>query len=84
MSDRTITEVERGRICVVSELWEHLSRSWALQILGELNGVETVRFNELTRKLTGITATTLSKRLNEFENGGLIVRKIYPRGFTRS
>lgn len=63
---------------MVSELWEHLSRSWALQILGELNGGGTVRFNELKRRLTGITATTLSERLKEFENDGLITRRIYP------
>ena len=77
MSDHTIAEVE-NRACVVSELWEHLSRSWALQILGELIAGETVRFNELKRKLTGITATTLSERLKEFENDGLITRRIYP------
>lgn len=78
MEDHTSIQVEHGRVCIVSELWEHLSRSWALQILGELNGSETIRFNELKRRLTGITAATLSERLKEFENDGLITRKIYP------
>ena len=78
MPDHTNAQIEQSRVCVVSELWGHLSRSWALQILGELNGGETVRFNELKRKLTGITAATLSERLKEFENDGLITRRIYP------
>lgn len=71
-------EVREEGSCIVVPLWEHLSRSWALLALKELSSVESIRFNELKRKLSGITAATLSERLKEFEALGLVTRKIYP------
>ena len=36
-----------------------------------------IRYNELQRKVVGITATMLTKDLRELENDGLISRKQY-------
>ncbi len=38
---------------------------------------ETLRFNELQKKLGGLTAVTLSKHLQELEQKQLIVRQSY-------
>ena len=37
------------------------------------------RFNELQRRLDGITQATLTKQLRELEADGFIVRRIYPQ-----
>ena len=78
MIEHAITQTEHGRVRVVSELMEHLCGSWALQVFWELSGAKTARFNVLKKNLTGITSATLSEGLKEFENDGLVIRKIYP------
>jgi DNA-binding HxlR family transcriptional regulator len=37
-----------------------------------------VRFNELTRRMAGITEKMLTQQLREMERDGLITRKVYP------
>ncbi len=52
---------------------------WRLIILYFLVEYETVRFNELKRKIGAITYKTLSEQLKGMERDGLIVRKEYPQ-----
>ena len=40
---------------------------------------ETIRFNELKRKIGAITYKTLSEQLKGMERDGLIVRREYPQ-----
>lgn len=37
-----------------------------------------MRFNELRRALTVITQRELSRQLKEFENAGIVARKVHP------
>lgn len=53
-----------------------LSGKWKLSILWYLSK-ETLRFNELKRKLKTITQKSLSLQLHELECDGLISRKSY-------
>jgi DNA-binding HxlR family transcriptional regulator len=53
-----------------------LSGKWTLVIMYFLSK-ETLRFNELQKKLDGLTAVTLSKHLQELEQKQLIVRQSY-------
>ncbi|RIY33265.1 transcriptional regulator [Psittacicella melopsittaci] len=54
-----------------------LSGKWRLVILYFLYEIETIRFNELQRKIDNITYRTLSKELKAMEKDGLVVRKEY-------
>lgn len=53
-----------------------LSGKWKLKILWIISQ-GTVRFNELQRKLSGITTKTLTDQLRELEDQNIINRKIY-------
>ncbi|RTE10012.1 transcriptional regulator [Paenibacillus whitsoniae] len=53
-----------------------LAGKWALLIMYFL-GEETLRFNELQRKLDNLTHATLAKQLKALELSGLIIRKEY-------
>ena len=52
---------------------------WRLVILYWLVEYETIRFNELQRKIGTITYKTLSTELKSMESDGLIIRKEYPQ-----
>ena len=39
---------------------------------------EPARFNELKRRIQGISATSLAERLNELDQRKIIERKVYP------
>lgn len=52
---------------------------WRLVILYWLVEYETIRFNELHRKIGSITFKTLSTQLKEMEADGLIIRHEYPQ-----
>lgn len=60
--------------CTICSLFELLGRKWTLHTVGFLSMQGTVRFNELKRQLDGISPRTLSDRLDELEQMGLIER----------
>ena len=62
----------------VSDAWKLLGKRWSLLILKNLNGKESIRFNELKRAISGISSTVLADRLLELEREGLVTKKIYP------
>jgi len=62
----------------VSDAWKLLGKRWSLLILKNLNGKESIRFNELKRVISGISSTVLADRLLELEREGLVTKKIYP------
>ena len=63
--------------CGISEIIEILSRKWTLFILRKINLHQTQRFNELSKNIGKISPRTLSKRLKELKNHGLILRTQY-------
>lgn len=52
---------------------------WRLVILYWLVEYDSIRFNELHRKISTITYKTLSSELKAMANDGLIIRKEYPQ-----
>ena len=56
---------------------ELFGQKWKLPILWYIGENEVIRYNELQRKVVGITATMLSKCLKELERDNLVHRKQY-------
>lgn len=54
-----------------------MSGRWKLPILWQLSH-GTVRFNELQRRLGGITQLSLTRQLRELERDGLVLRRVFP------
>ena len=63
--------------CPMPDIAKLIGGKWKLIILQILIFQGTKRFNELRRKLDGITQTMLTNQLRALEQDGLIRRKVY-------
>lgn len=63
--------------CPVKYALDLLNGKWKLRIVWELNQQEIIRFNELQRRLKGISSVMLSKSLEELENCKIVNRTQY-------
>lgn len=50
---------------------------WTVEVIIVLSQAPTLRFNEIRERLSGISSRTLSQRLKELEDQGLVARKVY-------
>ena len=71
------TIVQGDERCVVERTINIIGGKWTTLILRELLK-ETRRFGELRTSLTGISPKTLTDRLRELEECGVLERTIYP------
>jgi DNA-binding HxlR family transcriptional regulator len=63
---------------VVHAAWNEITRTWTLPTIHALGLKEPARFNELKRRINGISATSLAERLSQLEKFGVVQRKVYP------
>ena len=63
--------------CAVKDVLDILDGKWKLHIIWELCKHHVIRFNELRRRLHGISNIMLSKSLRELESSGVIKRIQY-------
>ncbi len=66
-----------SEVCPIGEALAMLSGKWKLRILCGLMVDGTLRYNEIKKRINGITPAVLSSSLKELENDGLITRKSY-------
>ena len=71
-----ITQEERFGKCPFATSQKILSGKWALILLHFLSE-DTLRFNEIQRKLPEITQSTLTKQLRSLEDYGMVIRTVY-------
>jgi DNA-binding HxlR family transcriptional regulator len=64
-------------VCPYVTTQKIISGKWKLMILYYLSQ-GTLRFNELSKKMPGVTQTTLTSQLRALEKTGLIERRVYP------
>lgn len=60
--------------CPLATTLDSIGGKWKVRILCALHQDGTTRYNELKRKIQGITNTMLAASLKELEQDGLIVR----------
>lgn len=63
--------------CPLRSVMDIISKKWAMLIINAIGNKEEVRYNEIMRILKGINSKTLSDRLKELEEFGLIKREVY-------
>ena len=63
--------------CPVHYALTVLNGKWKLQICWALHHEKVIRFNELRRKLNGISNLMLSRNLQELEQNHIVSRKQY-------
>ena len=80
MAKNKFQEPETMARCLpMSLLQGMLGGKWKLEILWYVSFYRMQRFGELTRRLEGITQSTLTKQLRELERDGLLHREVYPQ-----
>ena len=63
---------------IIHASWNELTKVWTLPVIHALGLQEPARFNELKRRIDGVSATSLAERLSELEKQGVVARKVYP------
>jgi len=63
--------------CVLQKVMTSLGGRWKLPILCSLTANGPTRYNDLLRRMQGISNTMLAKSLKEMESDGLVLRKEY-------
>ncbi len=64
-------------LCPLKAALDLIGGKWKILILCSLNQDGSTRYNELKRKIKGVTNTMLASSLKELEDAGLIVRVQY-------
>jgi len=65
---------QQEKPCAILYALDVIGGKWKLPIIWYLAGSESVRFNELRRRVHGITNIMLTKCLRELESSGLVER----------
>ena len=66
-----------GDTCPISSALAVVGGKWKMRIICSLNVDGTQRYNDLLKKLDGITNAMLSSSLKELEKDGVVTRKQY-------
>ncbi|WP_379136313.1 winged helix-turn-helix transcriptional regulator [Paenibacillus sp. sgz500958] len=67
-----------GEPCPIAKTLDVIGTKWTFLIIRDLLIEGTLRFSELLKSMEGISPKTLSLRLKELEENGLLERKVYP------
>lgn len=73
LPDRDIYQTQ----CPILYALQIIGQKWKLPILWYLSRQEAVRYNELKRRVKGVTNMMLTKSLQELEASGLVARVQY-------
>lgn len=70
-------DVDGTCYCPLTGVIDTLSRKYAMQLISIVGAHESLRFVEIEDHLSSASTSTISKRLDEFEDAGLIARTQY-------
>lgn len=63
--------------CPLNFAMSVIGGKWKMQIICALNNKGSLRYNELKRRVGGVSNTVLASSLKELEDAGLVVRTEY-------
>jgi DNA-binding HxlR family transcriptional regulator len=64
-------------LCPVRDILDRIGDKWSLLSILHLGSIESLRFNELRKRITGISQRMLTVTLRALEADGLVVRTVY-------
>jgi len=70
-------DVDGTCYCPLTGVIDTLSRKYAIQLVSIIGAHDSLRFTEVEDHLPGASSSTISKRLDEFEEAGLVSRTQY-------
>ncbi|MFC7074630.1 winged helix-turn-helix transcriptional regulator [Halovenus rubra] len=70
-------DVEGTCYCPLTGVIDTLSRKYAMQLVSIIGAHDSLRFAEIEDHLPTASTSTISKRLDEFEEAGLVSRTQY-------
>jgi len=76
--------ISKMTACPIDSCFKILGQKFMVLILRDLILFEKKRFSDLLKSIDGINKKTLSVRLKELENGGIIKSRIYCKNPIRS
>lgn len=74
--DSSLKNISNGK-CPILHALSIIGQKWKLPILWYLHEKKTTRYNELKRRIPGITNIMLTKSLRELESSGLVSRHVF-------
>jgi DNA-binding HxlR family transcriptional regulator len=76
--NQDLTKEQTEECLLFHSAWNSLAKTWTLPVIHALGLKQPARFNELKRRIHGVSATSLAERLSELEQRKVIERKVYP------
>jgi len=76
-ADAPTCDVDGTCYCPLTGVINTLSRKYAMQLVSIIGAHDSLRFAEIEEHLPTASTSTISKRLDEFEDAGLISRTQY-------
>ncbi|WP_135665656.1 winged helix-turn-helix transcriptional regulator [Halorhabdus rudnickae] len=76
-SDAPVCNVDGTCYCPLTGVIDLLSRKYAMQLVSIIGAHDSLRFAEIEAHLPTASTSTISKRLDEFEEASLISRTQY-------
>lgn len=73
-----LTKGTPGEPCPIAKTLDVIGTKWTFLIIRDLLIEGTMRFSDLLKSMEGISPKTLSLRLKELEEHGMLDRKVYP------
>ena len=73
-----LTKGAPGVPCPIAKTLDVIGTKWTFLIIRDLLIEGTMRFSDLLKSMNGISPKTLSLRLKELEDHGILKRKVFP------
>jgi DNA-binding HxlR family transcriptional regulator len=76
-TDAPVCDVDGTCYCPLTGVIDTLSRKYAMQLISIVGAHDSLRFAEIEEHLPTASTSTISNRLDEFEDAGLLTRTQY-------